>query len=192
MKILQRHVDELDTFLERTTEDFLLAQRDIEERLKYLSLPLENLNVFDQMLEDPGFRQSVVNDNEMLNYIMERSTTAMNDAFKDTQKGIDAVKTLRGYLEGLGNQWQDRTYHLDAVYQVMIGNVEGWHAAFSKLQNTGDGLIISLDELKKAISQIQRRISVASNRNAVSRTLLSHVKPFIPDVQTGFCLPEHG
>jgi hypothetical protein len=172
MKILQRHVDELDTFLERTTEDFLLAQRDIEERLKYLRLPLENLNVFDQMLEDPGFRQSVVNDNEMLNYIMERSTTAMNDAFKDTQKGIDAVKTLRGYLEGLGNQWQDRTYHLDAVYQVMIGNVEGWHAAFSKLQNTGDGLIISLDELKKAISQIQRRISVASNRNAVSKNTL--------------------
>ncbi|KAN0072513.1 hypothetical protein V8E54_009442 [Elaphomyces granulatus] len=176
MKILQRHVDELDTFLERTTEDFLLAQNDIEDRLKYLRLPLENLSVFDQMLEDPGFRQSVINDNEMLNYIMERSTTAMNDAFKDTRKGIDAVKTLGGYLEGLGNEWQHRSYNLDAVYQVMIGNVEGWHAAFSKLQNTGDSLAISLAGLKKAISEIRRRVSIASNRNLVSLNTDSRVR----------------
>ena len=41
LKILQTHVDEVDGFLERTTEDFDLAQGDIAERIRYLKLPLE-------------------------------------------------------------------------------------------------------------------------------------------------------
>ena len=60
MKILQSHVDDVDGFLERTTEDFDLALSDVQERLRYLRLPLEHVEVFDRMLEDRTFRASII------------------------------------------------------------------------------------------------------------------------------------
>jgi len=49
VKILQTHVDEIDSFLEDTMADFDLAASDIEERIEYLILPLHNGRTFEQM-----------------------------------------------------------------------------------------------------------------------------------------------
>jgi hypothetical protein len=189
MRILQRHVDELDTFLEKTTEDFLVAHRDILERLGYLRLPLGNLGTFDEMLGDPAFRQSVVEDNERLQFIVERSVAAMRDGLKDTGKGIEAVNTLRQYLGELGSQWPDRPANLDAVYQVMTGNIEAWEVAFARLQREGHDLSTALDELGNAITEVQRRIGMAEKVRR-SQVEASHIltlnrlhapKPEVPD-----------
>jgi hypothetical protein len=169
MKILQRHVDELDTFLERTTEDLVLAHDDIRERLGYLRFPLENLKTFDEMLGDPSFRQSVVQDSQALKHIIERSEAAMGDALKDTQKGTDAVETLGRYLMELGNEWQNRPSNLDAVYQVMAGNIEGWDIAFAKLHKASHALAGALNNLNGAVLEMERRVSLVSKNNMVCR-----------------------
>lgn len=58
VKILQNHVNEVDGFLERTAEDFDLAIKDIEERIRYLKLPMQHMDIFEVMLDEKKFRSS--------------------------------------------------------------------------------------------------------------------------------------
>lgn len=168
MRILQSHVDDIDGFLERTTEDFDLAQSDVEERLRHLWLPLQHVQVFDRMLDDRTFRTSIVEGNEKIEHIVERTSEAMNDALKDVQKGVDATGALGKYLTNLKNTWTDRTPELEAVYVAMLGNVEGWTRAFMDLQLQGNKLAVSLVQLAGIVGEMQRRAGTASRKVLVS------------------------
>lgn len=127
MNILQGHVDEVDEFLETTLEDFDLALEDIEERLKFLKLPLENIIIFDAMLEDREFRRQIVNGNERIEHVITRTATAMKDALKDVQQGMDACKEFTIYLaqEQEEAAWKDNRPDMQKVFDAMKGNVEG-------------------------------------------------------------------
>lgn len=169
LKILQTHVDEVDGFLERTTEDFDLAQGDINERIHYLKLPLEHGQVFDQMLADRSFRVAIVEGNEKIEHIIDRTAAAMNDALKDVQKGLDATRELAKYMTRIDKQWEDRSEEHDSVYMAMIGNIEGWTRAFLTLQSKGVHLRKGLVELGTIVAEMQRRAGAASRKNIVSR-----------------------
>src|SRR5690349_7998323 len=119
MTILQTHVDDVDGFLESTTEDFDLAQSDVAERLRYLKLPLEHVEVVDRMLEDRAFRMSIVEGNEKIEHIMERTSEATNDALKDIQKGLQAMAGLGKYLEEVNVSWITGSPEQDAVFVAM-------------------------------------------------------------------------
>jgi hypothetical protein len=168
MRILQSHVDDIDGFLERTTEDFDLAQSDVDTRLHYLRLPLEHVEVFDHMLDDRTFRTSIVEGNEKIEHIVERTSEAMKDALKDVQKGIDATSALGKYLTDLKNTWADRTPELEEVYVAMLGNVEGWTRAFMDLHLQGNRLAVSLVQLAGIVAEMQRRAGIASRKVLVS------------------------
>ena len=168
LKILQTHVDEVDGFLERTTEDFDLAQNDINERIRYLKLPLEHGQVFDQMLADRPFRVAIVEGNEKIEHIIDRTAAAMNDALKDVQKGLDATRELAKYMTRVDKQWEDRTEEHEAVYLAMIGNTEGWTRAFLTLQSKGEHLRKALVQLGTIVAEMQRRAGAASRKNLAS------------------------
>lgn len=168
LKILQTHVDEVDGFLERTTDDFDLAQNDINERIRYLKLPLEHGQVFDQMLTDRPFRVAIVEGNEKIEHIIDRTAAAMNDALKDVQKGLDATRELAKYMTRVDKQWEDRTEEHDNVYLAMIGNTEGWTRAFLTLQSKGSHLRKALNQLGTIVAEMQRRAGAASRKNLVS------------------------
>ncbi|KAL8805421.1 MAG: hypothetical protein Q9182_001987 [Xanthomendoza sp. 2 TL-2023] len=167
IKILQTHVDEIDGFLERTTEDFDLAQGDIDERIRYLKLPLEHGSVFDTMLNDRNFRIAIVEGNEKIEHIIDRTAAAMNDSLKDVQKGLDATRELAKYLTRVDKQWDERTEEHDSVYLAMIGNTEGWTRAFLTLQSKGNGLRRALVQLGGIVAEMQRRAGAASRKNLV-------------------------
>ena len=164
MKILQSHVDDVDGFLESTTEDFDLAQSDVEERLRYLKLPLEHVEVFDKMLEDRTFRVSIVEGNEKIEHIVERTSEQMKDTLKDVQKGLQATNALGKYLQDVNQTWVTRTPEHDAVFVAMVGNVEGWHRAFMDLHMQGNRLGKALVELAGIVEEMQRRAGIASRR----------------------------
>ncbi|MCJ1253503.1 hypothetical protein MMC24_001315 [Lignoscripta atroalba] len=168
IKILQTHVDEVDGFLERTTEDFDLAQGDINERIRYLRLPLEHGQVFDTMLNDRSFRIAIVEGNEKIEHIVDRTAAAMKDALKDVQKGLDATRELAKYLTRLDKTWEDRSEEHRSVYLAMIGNTEGWSRAFVALQQKGNKLGISLVQLGGIVAEMQRRAGIASRKNLVA------------------------
>ncbi|KAL8670369.1 MAG: hypothetical protein Q9168_005085 [Polycauliona sp. 1 TL-2023] len=167
IKILQTHVDEIDGFLERTTEDFDLAQGDIDERVRYLKLPLEHGSVFDTMLNDRNFRTAIVEGNEKIEHIIDRTAAAMNDSLKDVQKGLDATRELAKYLTRVDKQWDERTEEHDSVYLAMIGNTEGWTRAFLTLQSKGNALRRALVQLGGIVAEMQRRAGAASRKNLV-------------------------
>lgn len=167
LKILQAHVDEVDGFLERTTEDFELAQGDINERIRYLKLPLEHHSVFDQMLADRSFRVAIVDGNEKIEHIIDRTAAAMNDALKDVQKGLDATRELAKYMSRVDKEWEDRSEEHDSVYMAMIGNTEGWTRAFLTLQSKGGHLRKALFQLGQIVAEMQKRAGMASRKNLV-------------------------
>ena len=175
IKILQTHVDEVDGFLERTTEDFDLAQGDINERIRYLRLPLEHTDVFDTMLNDRSFRIAIVEGNEKIEHIIDRTAAAMNDALKDVQKGLDATRELAKYLTRLDKNWDDRTEEHDSVYLAMIGNTEGWSRALLDLQAKGNTLRKALVQLGGIVAEMQRRAGAASRKNLVRSTVTVHL-----------------
>ncbi|CRK46439.1 hypothetical protein BN1723_016674, partial [Verticillium longisporum] len=73
VNILQGHIDEVDEFLEVTMEDFQQASADLKERIDYLRLPMENLEVFEKLLEDRNFRLQIVEGNEKIEHILART-----------------------------------------------------------------------------------------------------------------------
>jgi hypothetical protein len=171
-------VDDVDGFLESTTEDFDLAQSDVAERLRYLKLPLEHVEVFDRMLEDRTFRVSIVEGNEKIEHIMERTSEATKDALKDVQKGLQATNALGKYLEKVNLSWTTRSPEHDAVFVAMVGNVEGWHRAFEDLYHQGSRLGVSLVQLAGIVSEMQRRAGVASRKTLVGWDIKIAVSDF--------------
>jgi hypothetical protein len=77
VKILQTHVDEVDNFLERATEDFDLAVKDIAERIHFLKLPMAHPDVFGTMLEDKQFRTQLMEGNEKGQDCYERARSLL-------------------------------------------------------------------------------------------------------------------
>jgi hypothetical protein len=172
MKILQAHVDDIDGFLERTSEDFDLAQSDMHERLRCLKLPLQHGEVFDRMLEDPGFRGSILNGNEKIEHIVSRTKRFLKDSLKDVQKGFDATNVLEKYLQSLAASWHRATAEHEAVFVAMLGNTEGWRKAFMELHLQGNKLAGTLKKLTEVVNEMARRANVVS-QNLVVRILLA-------------------
>ena len=179
LNILQVHIDEVDGFLGRTTEDFDLAIEDINERLRCLKLPLEHGEIFDIMLEDRTFRKQIVDGNEKIEHISNRTTTAMNDASRDVQHGLEATRELAKYMVQLDRDWTNRTSEQHEVYNAMSGNAEGWFRCFMTLQTKGHALGSSLIQLEGIIAELQKRAGIASRKNIVSSLLFCSSRIFM-------------
>ena len=167
VKILQTHVDDIDIFVEKTNEDFDLAMKDIDERIRYLKLPLEHMDVFDVMLDDKQFRTSIIDGNEKIEKIVNRTAKAMNDSLIDVHKGLEATGELRKYLELLGHDWFDNDKEVAEIYDAMHVNVEGWIRAFDDLKMKGNTLGVTMGQLGNIIGQMSKRAGIASRRNKV-------------------------
>jgi hypothetical protein len=169
MTILQGHVNEVDAFLEMTMDDFDLAQADIEERLELLKMPLENIAIFNAMLEDRAFRLQIVTGNERIEHVIQRTTTAMKDALKDVQEGLSACKEFRVYLaeEHEKGAWRLEQPEMEKVYKAMKGNVDGWYKAYVSLKSKGNQLGRSLVQLGSIVAEMDRRAGEVSRKTRV-------------------------
>lgn len=169
MNILQGHVDEVDEFLETTLEDFDLAQEDIDERLDLLKMPLQNIEIFDGMLEDRSFRLQIVQGNEKIEHVITRTAAMMKDALKDVQQGMDACKEFTIYLaeEQEDGVWMDTRRDMQKVFDAMKGNVDGWYKAYVSLQTKGNSLGVALVQLGSIVAEMDRRAGEVSRKTRV-------------------------
>ncbi|KFX86016.1 hypothetical protein V490_09270, partial [Pseudogymnoascus sp. VKM F-3557] len=167
LTILQGHVDEVDGFLETTLEDFDLAQEDIDERLKNLKLPLENISVFQDMMEDRDFRNQIVSGNETIEHIITRTAAAMKDSLRNVQQGMEATREVAGYMaeEKARHEWQTERPEMKEVFEAMKGNADGWYKAYVSLQTKGNKLGVALVQLGSIVAEIDKRAGEIS-RNA--------------------------
>ena len=183
VKILQNHVNEVDTFLERTSEDFDLAIRDIEDRIRYLKLPMTHIDVFEVMLEDKKFRSQLLDGNGKIEKIFDRTTRAMNAALLDVQKGIQANKELGKYLSDVHEKWPKHKRGIFEVYEAMRGNEQGWKSYLKELQTKGDMLGELLKQLSRVISQMSQMAGTASRRTKEQIAALSKSAPSSPGLR---------
>ncbi|EPS31256.1 hypothetical protein PDE_06211 [Penicillium oxalicum 114-2] len=169
MRILQGHVDEMDGFLQRTTEDFLIIHLDVRTRIQYLSLPLGNLAVFDEMLDDRHFRLALISYNDQIEHAVERFTLAIIDALKDLHKGKEAVAIFSHYLQEITNDGCFEADNLRTFARTMLENMDGWIGTLAKLHRQGQALQQALGQLAFTIMEMQRRVGVASRKELRSR-----------------------
>ncbi|KAH9844559.1 hypothetical protein Tdes44962_MAKER07317 [Teratosphaeria destructans] len=177
IKILQSHVNEVDSFLERTSEDFDFALADIEERTRHLRLPMQHLEVFDSMLTDRGFRTQLLDGNDKIERIIDRTAKAMHGALMDVQKGQLATQELGRYLDRVRHEWPRNKKGILDVYGAMRGNEQGWMKYLGELQRKGGNLDKALFELGTVIGELSRMAAAASRRNRPSSHHASPARP---------------
>lgn len=174
VKILQTHVNEVDSFLERTAEDFNLAIADIEERIRHLKLPMEHLDVFKVMLDDKQFRTQLLNGNDQIEKIIDRTTKAMNAALTDVRHGAHATRELGKYLESVKDRWPRYQGDIADVYGAMRGNEQGWNKYLKDLKAKGSNLHSLLLKLSMTIGEMSKLAAEVSRKN---RPTSQHVSP---------------
>ena len=174
VSILQGHIDEVDEFLETTLEDIGLATTDLKDRTEHLKLPMENMSVFEQMLEDGKFRNQILDGNQKIEHIIARTQIALQQTVQDLAEGVSATREFSLYLaEQEHGAWRrDRPDMID-IFDAMKGNTDGWFNAFIDLQAKAselNGLIVRLNGM---VAEMERKASEASRRIQVSSPLIS-------------------
>lgn len=189
VKILQTHVDEVDDFLEKTAEDFDLALRDIDERIRFLQLPMQHLDVFDIMLDDKKFRTQLLEGNDKIEKIIDRTARAMHAALLDVQKGRQATKELGRFLNKVQDNWPTGRPDLEAIFTAMRGNEEGWRQCYRDLQTKGNDLGNKLIQLGTCIGEMSKMAGAASRRYAPPNGTTSVADPSVanpPGIRSKF------
>ena len=169
VSILQGHIDEVDEFLETTLEDIGLATKDLQDRIAHLKLPMDNMSVFETMLEDQKFRNQIIDGNLKIDHIVGRTQMALQQTVQDLAEGVSSTREFSIYLaEQEDGQWRrDRPDVID-IYNAMKGNTDGWFNAFIDLQaqaSTLNGLVVRLNGM---VAEMDRTAAAVSQRVMVS------------------------
>jgi hypothetical protein len=176
VSILQGHIDEVDEFLEMTMEDTNLAITDLTKRLDLLKLPMDNMAVFEQMLEDRNFRLQIVEGNVKIEHIISRTNTNLLQSVQDITEGLRSTKEFSEYLSAnQGGLWRhDRPDVID-IFEAMKGNTDGWHNAFTDLQSKNNTLNALIVKLNTTVVEMDKRAGEVSRRTRVRLLLHSTI-----------------
>ncbi|KAF3922110.1 hypothetical protein ABW20_dc0110402 [Dactylellina cionopaga] len=190
VKILQRHVDDINKFLNKATTKFDSALADIDERHRNLKTAIDNSSVFEKMLvTDPVFKQQIIDGNQKVDYVVKRTTSTMEKILRDVCEGARALGELTKYMNSIKKGWKNTA--LVRSYGVMVDNVEVWGRCFETLKKAGVSLALSLEKLKNVMGQVDKRVKKSSKAGFKAKKLkegskvLKHAKsmpglPVIP------------
>jgi hypothetical protein len=168
VSILQGHIDEVDEFLETTLEDMDLAMKDMEERIKHLKLPMDNIDVFERMLEDRNFRMQILDRNQKIEHILVRTQLALKQTMQDLSEGLVATREFTIYLaEQQHGSWRRERPDVIDIFDAMKGNTDGWFNAFMDLQAKGSTLNALIVRLSDMVSEMERRAGEVSRKTRV-------------------------
>ncbi|KAK4454826.1 hypothetical protein QBC34DRAFT_141737 [Podospora aff. communis PSN243] len=165
VSILQGHIDEVDEYLETTLEDIGLATKDLRDRISHLKLPMDNMVVFEQMLEDHKFRMQILDGNEKIEHIVARTQIALQQTVQDLAEGVSATREFSIYLaEQENGLWRrDRPDVID-IFDAMKGNTDGWFNAFIDLQAKASTLNSMIVQLNGMVAEMDRKAAEVSRR----------------------------
>ncbi|GAO19019.1 hypothetical protein UVI_02036300 [Ustilaginoidea virens] len=168
--ILQGHIDEVDEFLEVVLEDLAEATKDLNSRIEHLKLPLANVQVFEQLLEDRNFRLEILQGNEKIDHVLSRTNAALNQWDRDIDAGIQSTAAFVSWLKDEEDaEWREERPGVADVLDAMKGNAEGWLNAFDDMSDRvqeASNLIMRLStiigEMEKKAGEVSRRTWTAT------------------------------
>jgi hypothetical protein len=134
--ILQGHIDEVDQFLEVAFEDLAQATQDMNGRIDHLQLPMQNMKVFDELLEDSKYRAEILEGNKKIEHILARNNVAMKQWDDDIDAGLRCTTAFSSWL----NTNKDPVLRADRpdledICLAMKHNAEGWLNAFDEMNS---------------------------------------------------------
>ncbi|KAK4981451.1 hypothetical protein LTR66_009978 [Elasticomyces elasticus] len=192
INIMQTHVDEVDGFLVKTGADFDLAIKDIDERARFLRLPMAHLDVLEGMLNEKKYRTDLLEGNEKIERIIERSAKAMNAALADVRRGIAATQELGKYLKSIRSDWAFDNPSFASVFRAMVGNEDAWTRCLRDLQMKGNRLGVALVQLGTVTGEMSKLVAVASRGNksqSFSRPISESSAPQSSTLKSKFASP---
>ncbi|KAK3501212.1 hypothetical protein B0T13DRAFT_397732 [Neurospora crassa] len=191
--ILQGHIDEVDEFLETVLEDIGLATEDLNERIIHLRLPMDNMEFFEQMLEDRNFRLRIIEGNEKIEHIVARTQVALQQIMNDITEGLESTRDFTMYLaEQQHGRWRKERPDVIDIFNAMKGNTDGWFQAFMDLEEKGNALNRVIVQLIGIISEMERRAGEVSRktRPPCIRRILGYNTPDVSHRQNSKYTPS--
>ncbi|UKZ75295.1 hypothetical protein TrVFT333_002973 [Trichoderma virens FT-333] len=172
--ILQGHIDEVDEFLEVTIEDLEQVEMDLKRRIDHLMLPMSNVTVFEQLLEDRKFRTEILEGNEKIEHILARTNVAMKQWDDDIEAGLQTSNIFINWLnEQSEGTWRGDQPDVTDIFDAMSGNAEGWLIAFEKISDSTHDINSLIIRLMNIISEMEKKAGEASRRTWASITPFS-------------------
>jgi hypothetical protein len=191
INILQGHIDEVDEFLEVTLEDFAQASTDLRERIDYLKLPMSNMKVFEEMLEDRNYRAEILEGNEKIDQVLARMNAVLKQWDDDIDAGLEGSAAFQKWLDTVKDgPWRYDQPELTEIFDAMEGNAEGWLNAFNEMNaktqavsNLMVSLVSIVAEMEKKAGEISRKTWVSCDNHhncakAIANTAQSSIPPF--------------
>ncbi|KAF2129738.1 hypothetical protein P153DRAFT_396086 [Dothidotthia symphoricarpi CBS 119687] len=166
--ILLKHVNELDCFLQRANDDMDASLKDMLFRRKCLQVPMEHVNEFDRLLEDPNYRAQLLDGNVTIERTMTRMSTLIDDYLVDMSTFRDAVQTLDAYLLDIGQEWTHVNDDVARIYSAMRGNTRGWSQFLQSLAAKIEKLGVVLVQVSSYCNEIEKRCGAASRRDLMA------------------------
>jgi hypothetical protein len=166
--ILLKHVNELDSFLQRANDDLESSMKDMLFRHKCLKVPMEHVNEFDRLLEDRSYRAQLLDGNIVIERTIGRMSQLLNDYLVDINIFREANQELDMYLADVGDAWTYRNEDIGRIYSAMCGNTGGWSQFLQSLVAKAERLGVVLVQVSSYCNEIEKRCGAASRRSLVS------------------------
>ncbi|KAG5980829.1 hypothetical protein E4U55_003584 [Claviceps digitariae] len=165
VNILQGHIDEVDEYLEVALEDLAQAAEDLNGRIEHLKLPLSNLQVFEQLLEDRNFRLEIIEGNEKIDHVLCRTNAALKQWDTDIEAGLSCTAAFTTWLK----DEEDATWRRDRpdvadIFDAMKGNTEGWLSAFDDISDRVQDANNMVSRLSTIIGEMEKKAGEVSRR----------------------------
>ena len=175
--ILLKHVNELDSFLQRANEDLESSMKDMLFRHKCLKVPMEHVNEFDRLLEDRSYRAQLLDGNIVIERTIGRMSALLNDYLVDINVFREANQDLDMYLLDVGDAWTYRNEDIGRIYSAMCGNTGGWSQFLLSLVAKAERLGVVLVQVSSYCNEIEKRCGAASRRSLVRLAFFLPVSP---------------
>jgi hypothetical protein len=156
--ILQGHIDEVDQFLEVAFEDLAQAVQDLTSRIDHLQLPMQNMQAFEELLENDTFRAEILDGNAKIHHILARNDIAMKQWDNDIDAGLRCTSAFADWLNSQkGATWRKERTDMDEIYMAMKHNAEGWLNAF-------DEMLASTQEINELTIRLMTILAEVENK----------------------------
>lgn len=178
--ILQGHIDEVDEFLEVALEDLTQATIDLNGRIDYLKLPMSNMQVFEELLEDRNFRVEILEGNEKIEHILSRTNLALKQWDDDVEAGLRCSAAFTKWLRAQEDaSWKtDRPEVMD-IFDAMNGNAEGWQNAFDEMNTRAQEMNNLIIKLMTIVAEMEKKAG------EISRKTWAKIPPFTVPSKSG-------
>lgn len=173
--ILKGFVQELDGFLRRVNADFDVSAKDVTQLHANLSLPLQHVNVFDQLLNDRKYRTQTLEGNIRIDGIIKRYSKLVADYAIDLTALNETNVQLGAYLARIGDGWTRGSQELVEINAAMCKNTAIWDRNVKALLEKAAILNKVLQNCALCVFEFEKRCAAAARRSMVSLKISSSI-----------------